>query len=155
MDPCEHSKNLPVSWSLGESCKSEKIMCRFYMVTKNWWCILCYVLHEYFISYFVLQRGLGIMPKRGCDATQCEIFRFYKLHATKGMCEPISMIVPRKVSYALLSHMSLVSSFFCLVFTLIKSWHLSFHSCDYEEYSVLGCDAVYSSRYLLTFQRTC
>jgi len=42
------------------------------------------------------QRGLGFMPKRGCDATQCEIFRFYKLHATKGMCEPISMIVPRK-----------------------------------------------------------
>ncbi|XP_023721225.1 coronin-2B isoform X2 [Cryptotermes secundus] len=42
------------------------------------------------------QRGLGFMPKRGCDTTQCEIFRFYKLHATKGMCEPISMIVPRK-----------------------------------------------------------
>ncbi|KAJ9598006.1 hypothetical protein L9F63_026890, partial [Diploptera punctata] len=42
------------------------------------------------------QRGLGFIPKRGCDTTQCEIFRFYKLHATKGMCEPISMIVPRK-----------------------------------------------------------
>ncbi|XP_046982633.1 coronin-2B-like isoform X2 [Schistocerca americana] len=42
------------------------------------------------------QRGLGFMPKRGCDVHQCEIFRFYKLHATKGMCEPISMIVPRK-----------------------------------------------------------
>ncbi|XP_075230829.1 coronin-2B-like isoform X2 [Lycorma delicatula] len=42
------------------------------------------------------QRGLGFMPKRGCDVTQCEIFRFYKLHATRGMCEPISMIVPRK-----------------------------------------------------------
>ncbi|KAK7789673.1 hypothetical protein R5R35_011444 [Gryllus longicercus] len=42
------------------------------------------------------QRGLGFIPKRGCDVSQCEIFRFYKLHATKGMCEPISMIVPRK-----------------------------------------------------------
>ncbi|XP_066992330.1 coronin-2B isoform X2 [Anabrus simplex] len=42
------------------------------------------------------QRGLGFMPKRGLDIVQCEIFRFYKLHATKGMCEPISMIVPRK-----------------------------------------------------------
>lgn len=42
------------------------------------------------------QRGLGFMPKRGCDVTQCEIFRFYKLHATRGICEPISMIVPRK-----------------------------------------------------------
>jgi len=60
------------------------------------------------------------MPKRGCDATQCEIFRFYKLHATKGMCEPISMIVPRKVSCAFFLHMSLVSSFFCLVFTINK-----------------------------------
>jgi hypothetical protein len=95
------------------------------------------------------------MPKRGCDATQCEIFRFYKLHATKGMCEPISMIVPRKVSYALFLHVSLVSSSFGLVFTLINSWHLSFHSYDYEEYCVFGCDSVYSSRYLPTFQRTC
>ncbi|XP_023018501.2 coronin-2B isoform X2 [Leptinotarsa decemlineata] len=42
------------------------------------------------------QRGLGCMPKRGLKTSQCEIFRFYKLHATKGMCEPISMIVPRK-----------------------------------------------------------
>ena len=60
------------------------------------------------------------MPKRGCDAMQCEIFRFYKLHATKGMCEPISMIVPRKVSCALFLRVSLVSSFFCLVFTVSK-----------------------------------
>lgn len=42
------------------------------------------------------QRGLGFMPKRGCDTSQCEIFRFYKLHATRGLCEPIAMIVPRK-----------------------------------------------------------
>ncbi|XP_071443505.1 coronin-1A-like isoform X1 [Hetaerina americana] len=42
------------------------------------------------------QRGLGAMPKRGCDVSRCEIFRFYKLHATKEVCEPISMIVPRK-----------------------------------------------------------
>lgn len=42
------------------------------------------------------QRGLGFMPKRGCDTARCEIFRFYKLHAIRGLCEPISMIVPRK-----------------------------------------------------------
>lgn len=36
------------------------------------------------------------MPKRGLRIAQCEVFRFYKLHATKGMCEPIGMIVPRK-----------------------------------------------------------
>ena len=41
-------------------------------------------------------KGFGILPKRGCDTSQCEIFRFYKLHATKDLVEPISMIVPRK-----------------------------------------------------------
>ncbi|KAG8233885.1 hypothetical protein J437_LFUL005212 [Ladona fulva] len=41
------------------------------------------------------QRGLGAMPKRGCEVNRCEIFRFYKLHATKDVCEPVSMIVPR------------------------------------------------------------
>ncbi|KAL3219274.1 hypothetical protein MRX96_030559 [Rhipicephalus microplus] len=33
---------------------------------------------------------------RGLDVRSCEVFRFYKLHATRGLCEPISMIVPRK-----------------------------------------------------------
>ncbi|CAH1789437.1 unnamed protein product [Owenia fusiformis] len=42
------------------------------------------------------QKGLGLMPKRGCDPFKCEIVRFYKLHSTKGLVEPISMIVPRK-----------------------------------------------------------
>lgn len=37
------------------------------------------------------------MPKRGLDVTSCEIFRFYKLITTKGLIEPISMIVPRRV----------------------------------------------------------
>ncbi|XP_006820760.1 coronin-1C-like [Saccoglossus kowalevskii] len=41
------------------------------------------------------QRGLGFMNKRGCLVNSCEIARFYKLHQ-KGVCEPISMIVPRK-----------------------------------------------------------
>ncbi|XP_018579261.1 coronin-2B isoform X2 [Anoplophora glabripennis] len=42
------------------------------------------------------QRGLGFMPKRALNTAHCEVFRFYKLHATKGLCEPISMIVPRR-----------------------------------------------------------
>lgn len=42
------------------------------------------------------QRGFGVLPKRGCDTSRCEVFRFYKLHATKDVVEPISMIVPRK-----------------------------------------------------------
>lgn len=41
------------------------------------------------------QRGIGMMPKRGCDVTQCEIARFFKLHS-KGYCEVISFTVPRK-----------------------------------------------------------
>ncbi|UYV61297.1 CORO1C, partial [Cordylochernes scorpioides] len=41
------------------------------------------------------QRGMGMMPKRGCDVHQCEIGRFYKLHS-RGLCEVISFTVPRK-----------------------------------------------------------
>ena len=39
----------------------------------------------------------GQMCKRGVDVRRCEIVRFYKLHTNKDLCEPISMIVPRKV----------------------------------------------------------
>jgi len=38
-----------------------------------------------------------MMVKRGCNVSRCEIMRFYKLHTTRNVCEPISMIVPRKV----------------------------------------------------------
>lgn len=44
----------------------------------------------------ISQKALGFMPKRGISPSQCEVFRFYKLHATGNICEPISMIVPRK-----------------------------------------------------------
>ncbi|KAH9420719.1 hypothetical protein DERP_001150 [Dermatophagoides pteronyssinus] len=54
----------------------------------------CHYLSQ-FLSGFP-QRSLGMMPKRGCDVYKCEVVRFYKLHATKPICEPISMIVPRK-----------------------------------------------------------
>lgn len=55
----------------------------------------------HYLSQFISgnpQRGLGVMPKRGINTAICEVFRFYKLHATRGMCEPIAMIVPRKVN---------------------------------------------------------
>lgn len=42
------------------------------------------------------QKAVGFMPKRGLNTSICEIFRFYKLHATGNICEPIAMIVPRK-----------------------------------------------------------
>lgn len=40
------------------------------------------------------QRGLGFMPKRGCDTSKNEIARFFKLHPNK--CEPLTFTVPRK-----------------------------------------------------------
>lgn len=54
----------------------------------------CHYLSQFLSGY--PQRSLGMMPKRGCDVYKCELARFYKLHATKAICEPISMIVPRK-----------------------------------------------------------
>lgn len=44
----------------------------------------------------------GVMPKHGLDVSACEVFRFYKLVTLKGLIEPISMIVPRRVSGAML-----------------------------------------------------
>lgn len=45
-----------------------------------------------------------MMVKRGCNVSRCEIMRFYKLHTTRNVCEPISMIVPRKVRYYSFKH---------------------------------------------------
>ncbi|XP_048478942.1 coronin-2B isoform X4 [Plutella xylostella] len=55
--------------------------------------------YVHFLNQFLSgnpQRGLGFMPKRGLNTAACEVFRFYKLHTSRGLCEPISMIVPRK-----------------------------------------------------------
>jgi coronin-1B/1C/6 len=41
------------------------------------------------------QRGIGMMPKRGCDVTSCEITRFFRLN-NSGLCQVVSMTVPRK-----------------------------------------------------------
>ncbi|KAK3547630.1 hypothetical protein QTP86_026302, partial [Hemibagrus guttatus] len=42
-------------------------------------------------------KGLaGVMPKRGLDTVQCEVFRFYRLVTVKDLVEPLSFIVPRK-----------------------------------------------------------
>lgn len=45
-----------------------------------------------------LSLSAGVMPKHGLDVSACEVFRFYKLITLKGLIEPISMIVPRRVS---------------------------------------------------------
>lgn len=41
------------------------------------------------------QRAVGMMPKRGCDVSTCEVARFYRLN-NGGLCQVISMTVPRK-----------------------------------------------------------
>ncbi|XP_059054783.1 coronin-6 [Achroia grisella] len=41
------------------------------------------------------QRGIGMMPKRGCDVATCEIDKFYRLN-NSGLCQVVSMTVPRK-----------------------------------------------------------
>jgi hypothetical protein len=40
--------------------------------------------------------GSTIIPKRSCDVTQSEVMRF--LNITKTTIEPVSILVPRKVS---------------------------------------------------------
>lgn len=41
------------------------------------------------------QRGMGMMPKRGCDVNTNEIAKFYRL-TNSGFCQVVSMTVPRK-----------------------------------------------------------
>ncbi|KAL7677024.1 hypothetical protein ACOME3_003273 [Neoechinorhynchus agilis] len=59
------------------------------------------IRHEpyfFYLSEYVSnqpQHGYAAMPKLDLDHKQNEIARFYKLHGS-GICEPISMIVPRR-----------------------------------------------------------
>ena len=41
-------------------------------------------------------RSLNMMPKHALNVNNCEVARFFKVHA-KGLVEPISFMVPRKV----------------------------------------------------------
>lgn len=41
------------------------------------------------------QRGIGMMPKRGCDVNTCEIAKFYRLN-NNGLCQIYSFTVPRR-----------------------------------------------------------
>uniref|UniRef100_A0A182TJM1 Coronin n=1 Tax=Anopheles melas TaxID=34690 RepID=A0A182TJM1_9DIPT len=54
--------------------------------------------YVHYISQFQTpdsQRAIGMMPKRGCDVSTCEVARFYRLN-NGGLCQVISMTVPRK-----------------------------------------------------------
>lgn len=55
--------------------------------------------HIYYLNSFISgqpQKALGWMPKRGLNVRACEIFRFYKLHGSGNIVEPIAFNVPRK-----------------------------------------------------------
>jgi hypothetical protein len=54
----------------------------------------CYYISVYNSSD--AQRGLGTAPKRILNTKECEVMRFYKLHA-KTLCEVVSFVIPRKV----------------------------------------------------------
>uniref|UniRef100_A0A6A7G961 Coronin n=1 Tax=Hirondellea gigas TaxID=1518452 RepID=A0A6A7G961_9CRUS len=67
---------------------------RFYEITDE-------APYFHYLNQFISgepQRGLGVLGKRGCRVLECEILRFYKLHATRPLVQPISFIVPRKQS---------------------------------------------------------
>ena len=55
------------------------------------------------------QRGVGFMPKRGCDVTTCEIGRFYRLN-NNGFCQVIPFKVPRKSE---LFQVKIISTTYC------------------------------------------
>lgn len=76
------------------------------------------------------------MPKRGCEVSHCEIFRFYKLHTTKGMCEPVSMVVPRKVcKYSLFSSILRVfTSFISLCYLTVCITALIIHLFQSDQF---------------------
>lgn len=77
-----------------------------YLCGKGEGCIRYYEIVDehpyiYYLNSFISgqpQKALGWMPKRGLNVSACEIFRFYKLHGSGNMVEPISFTVPRKSS---------------------------------------------------------
>lgn len=42
------------------------------------------------------QTGIGVMPKRGLNVSSYESFCLYKMITTKGLIEPVSMIIPQQ-----------------------------------------------------------
>lgn len=75
-----------------------------YLCGKGEGCIRYYEIVDerpyiYYLNQFISgqpQKALGWMPKRGLNVSACEIFRFYKLHGSGNVVEPVSFIVPRK-----------------------------------------------------------
>jgi len=57
-----------------------------------------FILSKQLYHHMLLFSSAGVMPKHGLDVAACEVYRFYKLVTLRGLIEPISMIVPRRVS---------------------------------------------------------
>jgi len=81
--------------------------CKTFVSTSFIWrlAIHCYTVCE-LVSFE------GMMPKRGVETSKCEIARFYKLHTSKDLCEPLSMIVPRKVVILIFYNVQSFKKFF-------------------------------------------
>ncbi|XP_033244584.1 coronin-6-like [Drosophila miranda] len=72
-------------------CGKGDIVIKFFEVTPE-------PPYVHYISSFKTtepQRGIAMMPKRGCDIIACEVARFYRL-SSNGQCQVVSMTVPRK-----------------------------------------------------------
>ena len=65
---------------------------RYYEVTNEEPFVFSLSMHQSTVSV----RGVGILPKRLVNVREHEICRFYRVVQTKGIVEPLSMIVPRK-----------------------------------------------------------
>jgi hypothetical protein len=72
------------------------------------------------------QRGIAFMPKYALNAHDCEVARAFKV--TSNLIEPISFIVPRRVSIITNNNniITLLITFIYL-FSLIHSKLISFH----------------------------
>jgi len=142
--------NLLVSWNVGESCKTKKLCVGLYGHKEL---VMCFTWIFYKLFCFAAWTGHHAKERLWCytvwnlpvlqaSCYQGHVWAYFHDCSSKG---DVCTLLVYVIGFLIL----------CLVFTLINLWHLSFHSCDYEEYCVLVCDAVYSSRYLPTFQRTC
>ncbi|CAH0713431.1 unnamed protein product, partial [Brenthis ino] len=79
-------------------CGKGDSVIRYFEVTHPWYTVTPEPPFVHYINTFQTpdpQRGIGMMPKRGCDVATCEIAKFYRLN-NSGLCQVVSMTVPRK-----------------------------------------------------------
>ena len=108
----------------------------WFLREKNWsWSSILYVnsawMYIISIYLFIYFLSLGVMPKRGCNTERCEVMRFYKLHASKNLIEPLSMIVPRKVLLSRIqkNEYSTKNDFSCKIMQNVKHYaHSKLHN---------------------------